>query len=103
MQTEQHNLFTRPDTFFGVCEGLGEDLHIPPTLLRVALAGVLFFNPPAAIAAYVTGGAIVLSTRLLFPKPKAAVPQAAEAPVEMVAPAEPAEAAREEAPIPLAA
>ena len=101
MQTEQHNLFTRPDTFFGVCEGLGEDLHIPANLLRMALAGVLFFNPPAAIGAYAAAGAIVLLTRLLFPNPKSAAPLPAA--TAEVAQAEPVEATQEEAPVPLAA
>ena len=100
MQTEQHNLFTRPDTFFGVCEGLGEDLHIPANLLRMALAGVLFFNPPAAIGAYAAAGAIVLLTRLLFPNPSVA-PQ----PVSQVVPLEePAVAEQQADPqLPLAA
>ena len=67
MQNAQPNLFTRPDTFFGVCQGLGEDLGIHPNFLRLALAGLLFWNPPAAVAAYAGAGALVLLTRLLFP------------------------------------
>jgi phage shock protein PspC (stress-responsive transcriptional regulator) len=76
------NLFTRPDTFFGVCQGLGEDLRIHPNLLRVALAGLLFFNPPAAAAAYAAAGALVFLTRYFFPDPRiaAAEQHVAEAP-----------------------
>lgn len=73
------NLFARPDTFFGICEGLGEDLGIHPNFLRLALAGALFWNPLAALAIYASAGAIVLATRLLFPNPRVAAPQAAEA------------------------
>ena len=69
MHSEQHNLFTRPDTFFGICEGLGEDLHIPADLLRVGLAGMLFWNPPLAIGAYLAAGVLVAATRFIFPNP----------------------------------
>ena len=75
------NLFTRPDTFFGVCQGLGEDLRIPPTLLRVALAGLLFFNPLAALLADFAAGALVLLTRYFYPNPAAADAEPAEAPL----------------------
>jgi hypothetical protein len=51
MQEAQSNLFTRDDTFFGVCEGLGQDLGISPNLLRLAFAIGTFFNPVGAIAA----------------------------------------------------
>jgi phage shock protein C len=53
---DQHNLFTRSDTIFGVCEGLGEDLRIPANLLRLSLAFLLFLNPPAAVATYIGAG-----------------------------------------------
>ena len=64
------NLFTRDDTFFGVCEGLGEDLRIPPNLLRVGFALALFFNPPAVVATYFGLGAFVLAIRLVSPDPR---------------------------------
>ena len=72
-----HNakLFARPDTFFGVCEGLGEDLGFHPNLLRVALAGLLFWNPPAAIGLYAALGLLVALTRWLVPEPRPATPQ----------------------------
>ena len=86
MQDRQPNLFTRDDTMFGVCEGLGEDLGLNPLWLRLALTGFLFLNPVAAIATYLAAGAIVLSSRWLFPKARVAraapvgtaVPAAAE-------------------------
>lgn len=71
--TAQPNLFTRPDTFFGICQGLGEDLGIHPNLLRLVLAGVLFWSPYVALGAYAVGGAIVLASRLFAPVPHAAV------------------------------
>ena len=70
MQTAQGNLFTRDDTFFGVCQGLGEDLGISPNLLRVSLAVALFFNPVATVAGYAAMGLVVLGSRLLFPAPR---------------------------------
>jgi phage shock protein PspC (stress-responsive transcriptional regulator) len=73
------NLFTRPDTFFGVCQGLGEDLRIHPNLLRVALAGLLYFYPLAAAAAYAGAAALVLVTRFLYPDPRSAPEPAADA------------------------
>jgi phage shock protein C len=76
MQDRQPNLFTREDTMFGVCEGLGEDLGINPLWLRLALTGFLFLNPAAAIGTYLAAGAIVFSSHWLFPN--ARVPAAGE-------------------------
>ena len=73
MQTVQTSLFARDDTFFGVCQGLGEDLGISPNILRLALALALFFNPLATLAAYAGAGALVFASRWLFPAPRLAV------------------------------
>jgi phage shock protein PspC (stress-responsive transcriptional regulator) len=94
MQT-QGNLFTRDDTFFGVCQGLGEDLGFNPNWLRIALPILAFFWPVATIAGYVAAGVLVFATRFLFPEPRVAVADETEA-----AEAQPI-AARE--PLPLAA
>jgi phage shock protein PspC (stress-responsive transcriptional regulator) len=67
MDSTRPSLFNRPDTFFGVCEGLGQDLRIHPNILRVALAGLLFWSPAAAIGAYVAAGALVALSRWLVP------------------------------------
>ena len=67
------SLFARDDTFLGVCQGLGEDLGIPPTLLRVAGAGLLFWNPPLALGVYLGLGLLVAATRWAWPNPKAAL------------------------------
>ena len=45
MTTTQPSLFTRPDTFFGVCQGIGEDLGIHPNLFRVSFGMAFFFAP----------------------------------------------------------
>jgi phage shock protein PspC (stress-responsive transcriptional regulator) len=79
MNASQGNLFTRDDTFFGVCEGLGQDLRINPNLFRVAFAVGVYLNPVAAFAAYFGLGILVLATRLLVREPRqAGAPAAAE-------------------------
>jgi phage shock protein PspC (stress-responsive transcriptional regulator) len=86
MQSGKGNLFTRDDTFFGVCEGLGEDLRIPSNLFRMGFALGLFFSLTGAVAVYLALGALVLVSRLLFPapraprQPQAIAPAAAEQP-----------------------
>lgn len=95
---DQHNLFTRSDTIFGVCQGLGEDLRIPANLLRLSLAFLLFLNPPAAIGTYIGAGLLVALSRWLYPVPAAAAAPAAPAEAEADATAE-----AEAEPMPLAA
>ena len=73
MQNVQPSLFARDHTFFGVCEGLGEDFGFNPLYLRVALPVPLFFFPTETLAFYVVAGVVVLLSRLLFPDPRAAV------------------------------
>ena len=79
MQNAQPSLFTRDDTFFGVCQGLGEDLGISPTWFRLAFPVLLFFYPVAALATYAAAGVVVFLTRWFFPHPVAAVPAEVEA------------------------
>jgi len=73
MTASQPTLFTREDTIFGICEGIGQDFGFNAQYLRVALAGMVFWNPPAAVAAYATLGVAVLLSRKLFPTPTVAV------------------------------
>ena len=77
MQDAQPNVETQedvtpePDTLFGVCQTIGNELGFNPFYLRIALLGLLFFSPVAVIASYVAlGGAVALSA-WLFPKPVA--------------------------------
>jgi phage shock protein PspC (stress-responsive transcriptional regulator) len=96
------SVFTRDDTFFGVCEALGEDLRIPPTLLRIGFALALFFNPIAAVGAYLGLGLFVAALRWFVPNPSVELPvEAEEAGQEAIA--APAEAEEEEEGLPIAA
>jgi phage shock protein C len=61
------NLLTRDDTFFGVCEAIGEDLGVNANILRVAFGVLLLWNPLAVLGTYFALGAIVLLSRLLAP------------------------------------
>jgi phage shock protein C len=61
----------RSHTILGVCEGLGEDFGISPVLVRVPLAALVLWSPMIAVAIYFALGAVVLTSRLLFPRPKA--------------------------------
>lgn len=68
----QPNLFTRDDTFFGVCEGLGEDFGIHANWLRLAFAGAFFFAPALVTGVYVLLGVVVAVSRWMFPAPLSA-------------------------------
>ena len=60
----------RSHTIFGVCEAIGEDFGFNPIFLRIPLAASVVVNPLWAIATYFALGAVVLASRLLFPKVK---------------------------------
>jgi phage shock protein PspC (stress-responsive transcriptional regulator) len=91
---DETNLFTREDTFFGVCQGLGEDLGISGNWFRLAFALGLFVSPLGTLAAYAVAGLFVFTIRWLVPTRSAAA-----APAEIVA----VETATDAAPLPLAA
>jgi phage shock protein PspC (stress-responsive transcriptional regulator) len=95
---DRPSLFNRPDTFLGVCQGLGEDLGIPPNLIRLSFAALLFWNPVVSFATYAGLGLFVLVLRLVFP-----VPAAAEAEQSQAAPGAEAAPAQDEEQLPLAA
>jgi phage shock protein PspC (stress-responsive transcriptional regulator) len=103
MADSNDNIFTRPDTFFGICEAIGQDFGFNPLWLRLAFVPALFFFPFQAPLAYLGLGLIVLASRKLFPVrgPAAAV---VAAPIAAPAPAaiEPVRDARAE-PVLLAA
>ena len=91
MTTPQPSLFTRPDTFFGICQGMGEDLGIHPDLFRVAFGMAFFFAPLATLATYFALGLVVAATRTFFPVPstlESAVPLNAVDPTVVVEPPE---------------
>jgi phage shock protein C len=94
MMSEQDNqaaLPLRSHTILGVCEAIGEDFGFNPTLLRVPFAATVLYSPLYAIIAYFALGIVVLASRLLAPKAKAAK---VEAEMKTVA-AEPANEQRE--------
>jgi phage shock protein PspC (stress-responsive transcriptional regulator) len=94
---DRPSLFNRPDTFLGVCQGLGEDLGIYPNLIRLSFAGLLFWNPIVALATYAGLGLFVLAIRTIVPVPVQPVAEQPE-----TAPAE-AAPAQDEQELPLAA
>ena len=67
MQASHENVFMRDDTFFGVCQAIGDDFGIHPNWLRLGLGVSLLISPPAVIATYVGAGVLVLTSRLIIP------------------------------------
>ena len=61
------NLILRNDTFFGVCEGLGQDFGFHANWLRIAFAAGFYFNPTIVIGTYLGLGVLVATSRFLFP------------------------------------
>lgn len=81
-------LHRRNDTFLGVCEAIGEDFGVPANLLRLAFAGLFFFQPIGAIALYLLLGLAVMVSRKLYPSVRAeASPILAVPPAPAPAPA----------------
>jgi phage shock protein C len=79
------NTFNRPDTFFGVCEAIGQDFGFNPLWLRLAFVPPVFFAPQYALVAYIALGLVVLASRLIFPaKADAVTDVSAPAPLAVV-------------------
>jgi phage shock protein C len=70
-QENQVALPLRSHTILGVCEAIGEDFGFNPTFLRIPFAASVLYSPLYAVIAYFALGAVVLASRLLFPKAKA--------------------------------
>lgn len=70
MQTAQGNIFTRDDTFFGVCEALGEDFGFNAQYLRLALGVMVLVSPTAVVASYAAAAVVVVFSRLVAPNPR---------------------------------
>ena len=78
-QENQVALPLRSHTILGVCEAIGEDFGFNPAFLRIPFAASVLYSPLWAIASYFALGAVVLGSRLLFPKAKlVSTPVAAE-------------------------
>lgn len=84
MENETTNLFRRRDTFFGICEAVGQDFGFNPLWLRLAFVAPLFFFPVQTFIGYFALGLVVLASRLIFPA-KAAVQPASNA-IDVAAP-----------------
>lgn len=67
MTSAKPSLFARDDTFFGVCEAIGQDFGFNPLILRVVFGVALLINPVVVIATYLALGVGVLASRLAFP------------------------------------
>ena len=78
-QVNQPALPLRNHNILGVCEAIGEDFGFNPVVLRIPFAALVLWSPLIAIAAYFALGAVVLLSRLVFPKPKVDVPAVEEA------------------------
>ena len=92
-QDNQTALPLRAHTILGVCEAIGEDFGFSPTWLRIPFAASVLFSPTMAVAAYLALGVVVLASRLLFPKPKAAATATAGKDMQPVAANDPAQQA----------
>ncbi len=71
MTDARPNLFTRDDTFFGVCQALGDDMGINADWLRVAAAGIFFLAPVPVMVGYCVLGLIIAAVRWWVPSPVA--------------------------------
>jgi len=67
MQASHENVFMRDDTFFGVCQAIGDDFGIHPNWLRLGLGVSLLISPTAVVATYVGAGIVVMASRLIVP------------------------------------
>lgn len=73
-QENQVALPLRNHNILGVCEGIGEDFGFNPLWLRIPLAASVIWNPMIAFGVYFGLGAVVLASRLLFPRSEAMTP-----------------------------
>lgn len=87
MTATRPNLFTRDDTFLGVCEAIGEDCGFHPNYLRVALGTLVLWNPAIAVGLYLGAGVLVFLSRWWMPSrpAHAAEPVGASAAIEPIA------------------
>ena len=86
MENETTNLFRRRDTFFGICEAIGQDFGFNPLWLRLAFVAPLFFFPVQTFIGYFALGLVVLASRLLFPAKVKAAAQPAPIAAPIAAP-----------------
>jgi phage shock protein PspC (stress-responsive transcriptional regulator) len=73
-------LFNRPDTLFGVCEGIGREFGFHPNWLRIGLAIPMIWNPVAVIGTYAGLGAALWLSRKIAPNRRRAPAEPIAAP-----------------------
>ena len=73
MQRSQPSLFTRHDTFFGVCEAIGQDFRFNANWLRLGFGVGLLLSPLATVAVYLGLGVVIAVSRWFFPAHRAEV------------------------------
>lgn len=78
MTRSKPSVFARHDTFFGVCEALGQDFGFNANWLRLAVAVGLLVVPMITVGTYLGLGVVILASRLIFPSRE---PTAEAAPV----------------------
>lgn len=69
-QNNQVSPILRSHTILGVCEAVGEDFGFNPVFLRIPFAVGVLWSPLITFATYFALGAVVLGSRLLFPRAK---------------------------------
>ena len=75
MQQYQPSILARDDTFFGVCQAIGDDFGFHANWLRVGFALALFWNPLGAAGAYAALAVVVALSRLAVREPKVPMPE----------------------------
>jgi phage shock protein C len=80
MTTASPTFLGRPDTFFGVCEAIGQDFGFNANWLRIALGVGVLFAPVAVIATYGVLALAVVVSRAVAPV-AASAPQTAFEPI----------------------
>jgi hypothetical protein len=81
MHRSTPSLLARHDTFFGVCEALGQDLRINANWFRVVFAAALLLSPLWTLGAYVALGLAIAVSRWFFPvRSTGTLPAASDAP-----------------------
>ena len=72
--------FNRDDTFFGVCEAIGQDFGFTPLWLRLALAVPMAVYPLVWLGIYAVLGTAVLASRMIAPETQRTEPLKATEP-----------------------
>ena len=75
--TANETLFNRPDTLFGVCEGIGHEFGFHPNILRLAFAVPMIWNPVAVIGTYLGLGVALWLSHKIAPNRRGAVVETA--------------------------